>query len=183
MHIHLVLYRSVLLGHHSLHLLLFGIDHSEPAARQHSSEHQHEQYEAAEGQLDHLSHKVDAEHIVCKFHFIRYSLAIGSGHQSGEGVGDEVVESGDCTVELIDPGIEGGELRVEVIVAGEEGGELVLDGLEEIESAVPEGDEGGAVVECLIVGCGVILADLDVSHGEIAEGPAGSGRAGDFLIE
>lgn len=68
-----------------------------------------------------------------------------------------------------DSGVEGAKHSVEVVVESEEGAEAVFDCLKEVEPAVSESDESGTVVECLVVGSGIILSDLHVSHGEVAE--------------
>lgn len=110
-------------------------------------------------------------------------MAVGGDEQSVESVGDEIVERVDCAVELGDSGVEGAKHSVEVIVEGEQCAEAVLDCLEEVEPAVPESDERGTVVKCLVVGGRIILSDLHVPHGEVTEGPAGAGSADQFLVE
>ena len=156
---------------HPLYFLHLGVHHPEPTPREHSHQHEHQQQQGAEGQLYHLGHEVDAVYVVDEAELIGQGVAVGGDHQAVKGVGDEVVEGGDCPVELVDPAVEGCQLGVEVVVGGEQGVEVVLDGLEEVDPAVPEGDYGGPVQLDPVVCVGVGISDLNVPHCEIAEGP------------
>lgn len=84
---------------------------------------------------------------------------------------------------MVDPTVEGHQLRVEVAVCSVQRSQVVLYRLEQIYSAVSEGNQRLPIVLDLPVGVGVGLSDLHVSHGEVAEGPPVGGEGGQFLIE
>lgn len=58
-----------------------------------------------------------------------------------------------------------------------------MDGLEEVDATISEGDESLSIFLYHGVGVGVVLSDLDVAHGEVAEGPDVGGTAHQFFVE
>ena len=156
---------------HPLYFLHLCVHHPESTPCKDSHQHEDQQEQGAESQFDYLGHEVDTVDVVDEAEFIGEGVAVGGDDQTVEGVCDEVVEGRDCPVELGYPTVEGGQLGVEVVVAGEQGVEVVLDGLEEVDPAIPEGDQGGSVQLDSIVGIGIGIPDLNVPHCEIAEGP------------
>lgn len=75
-------------------------------------------------------------------------------------------------VKLINSGTEAGQKSIEIIVCTEETCQLILDGLEQIISAITMRDECGPKIDYFVI-CGgeILLSNLYVSHGEISKRP------------
>lgn len=72
---------------------------------------------------------------------------------------------------MLYPPVEVDELCVEILIVLIQTGKIILDGLEEADPAISEGNQSLAIVLDLIIGVRVGFSDLNVPIDEIAERP------------